>query len=216
MLTSTAKITFCDDATAHTGPLTARWQSDLMTRTRYYTASSIDGFIADDANSLDWLFAVESEPPGFAAFFAGIGAFAMGATTYEWVLAHEHVLDQPERWAQWYGDTPGWVFTHRDLPPVPGANLTLVDGPVGPVHQAMVAAAGGKDIWLVGGGELVGSFADEGRLDEIVVQFAPVTLGSGAPLLPRRLLSARLSLLDVERIGQFVQATYGVGKPGLG
>jgi dihydrofolate reductase len=182
-----------------------------MTRTRYYTASSIDGFIADDANSLDWLFAVQSEPPGFAAFFEGIGAFAMGATTYEWVLEHEQLLAKPDRWTQWYGDTPGWVFTHRDLPRIPGANVTFVNGAVSPVHQRMVAAAGGKDIWLIGGGALVGAFADQGLLDEINVQFAPATLGAGAPLLPRRLLPSRLSLHDVTRIGQFVQATYHVG-----
>ncbi len=60
----------------------------------------------------------------FPAFFAGIGAFAMGATTYEWVLGH------PQRWTAWYGDTPCWVFTHRDLPPIPGANVTFVHGDV--------------------------------------------------------------------------------------
>ena len=60
-------------------------------KTQYYTATSVDGFIADEHNSLDWLFEVTSRSDRFAPFFAGVGAFAMGATTYEWVLEHERV-----------------------------------------------------------------------------------------------------------------------------
>ncbi|HEX6969271.1 MAG TPA: dihydrofolate reductase family protein [Micromonosporaceae bacterium] len=184
-----------------------------MTKTIYYTATSIDGFIADRQNSLDWLFDVDSngDDDRFGPFFAGIGAFAMGATTYEWVLAHENLLDQPQKWTEFYGDTPAWVFTHRTLPAIPDADITFVSGDVRPVHAAMTAAAQGKNIWLVGGGELVGSFADHGLLDEIVLGVAPVTLGAGAPLLPRRIGSARLTLSAVEQVGQFAYLTYAVG-----
>ncbi|MFB7289936.1 dihydrofolate reductase family protein [Actinacidiphila glaucinigra] len=79
---------------------------------------------------------------------------------------------------------------------------------VRPVHEAMTAAARGRDIWLVGGGELVGCFADHGLLDDLVLGVAPVTLGAGAPLLPRRLTSARLRLTGVEQVGQFAYLTY--------
>lgn len=184
-----------------------------MTRTQYYTATSIDGFIADQHNSLDWLFEAESGGDRFAGFFGGVGAFAMGATTYEWVLQHEKLLDQPQKWAQWYGDTPGWVFTHRELPAVPGAALAFVSGDVRPVHAAMVDAAQGRNVWLVGGGELVGSFADHGLLDQIILSVAPVTLGAGAPLLPRRLPASRLRLAGVEQAGQFAELAYDVSRP---
>lgn len=63
-------------------------------------------------------------------------------------------------------------------------------------------------MWLVGGGELVGQFADAGLLDEILVGVAPVTLGGGAPLLPRRLTAADLELVDVGRDKQFVLLSY--------
>ncbi|HEX6500482.1 MAG TPA: dihydrofolate reductase family protein [Micromonosporaceae bacterium] len=185
-----------------------------MTTTTYYTATSIDGYIADQRHSLDWLFEVEQ--PGdtqFAEFFAGIGAFAMGAATYEWILANEKLVEQPDRWRGWYGDTPCWVFTHRDLPSIPQAPVTFVAGDVRPVHRQMAAAAGGRDIWLVGGGELVGSFADHGLLDEIILTVAPATLGAGAPLLPRRLTSSRLSLASVARSGPFATLTYTVRPP---
>jgi dihydrofolate reductase len=186
-----------------------------VTRTQYYTATSIDGFIADEHNSLDWLFEADSRGnERFGAFFEGVGAFAMGATTYEWVLEHERLLEQPHRWREWYGDVPAWVFTHRDLPPIPGAGITFVNGDVRPVHKAMVAAARGRNVWLVGGGELVGRFADHGLLDEMILGVAPVTLGAGAPVLPRRLLSSRLTLSSVERVAQFAYLTYEVGSAG--
>lgn len=185
-----------------------------MTTTQYYTATSIDGFIADPDNSLDWLFEVSSPAPeDVGGFFAGVGAFAMGATTYEWVFEHERLAEHPERWRDSYGDTPCWVFTHRTLPAVAGAGIRFVQGDVGPVHEAMVAAARGRNIWLVGGGELVGLFADQGLLDEIILSVAPVTLSAGASLLPRRLTAARLTLTGVEQAGQFAKLTYRVGPP---
>lgn len=177
---------------------------------RYYTATSIDGYIADERNSLDWLFDVTDRDDRFGPFFARVGAFAMGSTTYEWVLDHEKLLDNPEKWRESYGDVPAWVFTHRDLPRIPGAPITFVSGDVRPVHAAMAEAAGDRDIWLVGGGELVGSFADAGLLDEIILGVTPVTLGAGAPLLPRRLTSRRLTLTAAEQVGPFAYLTYAV------
>jgi dihydrofolate reductase len=180
--------------------------------TQYYTATTIDGFIADENDSLEWLFEVErgGGDGGYGEFFASVGAMAMGATTYQWVIDHEDLVGDPDKWRGWYGDTPCWVFTHRKLPPIPGANLTFVHGDVGPVHEEMVRAAGGKNVWLVGGGELVGQFADAGLLDEILLGVAPVTLGRGAPLLPRRLTASEVELVDVGRTGQFARLTYRV------
>jgi dihydrofolate reductase len=182
-------------------------------KTQYYTATTLDGYIADERNSLDWLFEVDRATTGeqtFDAFFAGVGAMAMGATTYEWVLEHDRLLDEPDKWRGYYGDTPCWVFAHRALPPIPGANVSFVEGDVGPVYEKMARAAEGRNIWLVGGGDLVGQFADRGLLDEILLGVAPVTLGRGAPLLPRRLTASRLELVEVARDGQFARLTYRV------
>jgi dihydrofolate reductase len=137
----------------------------------------------------------------------------MGATTYEWVHAHDAQGEGALKWSDYYGDVPAWVFTHRTPPPIPGATLTFVQGDVRPVHEAMTTAAGDKNIWLVGGGALAGAFADAGLLDEIILGVAPVTLGAGAPLLPRRLTSSRLTLTTVEQRGQFAYLTYAVGPP---
>lgn len=188
----------------------AGWQSDGVAKTQYYTAATLDGYIADEHNSLDWLFEVDraDADDNFTRFFAEVGAMAMGATTYRWVLDHEHLLDHPEKWKAYYGETSCWVFTHRTLPPVPGADIRFVQGAVGPIHEMMTQAAGEKNVWLVGGGELVGQFADASMLDEVLVGIAPVTLGGGAPLLPRRLTAADLELINVGRDKQFALLSY--------
>jgi len=182
-----------------------------VTKTQYYTATTIDGYIADENNSLDWLFVVDRGETGqddYTTFFSGVGAMAMGATTYQWVLDHERLLEDPDKWRASYGETPCWVFTHRALPAIPDAPIRFVHDDVGPVHEQMTRAADGKNIWLVGGGDLVGQFADRGLLDEILLMVAPVTLGRGAPLLPRRLTSSQLELLEVGQQGQFARLTY--------
>jgi dihydrofolate reductase len=184
-----------------------------MAKTQYYTATTIDGFIADEHDSLDWLFEVGGEGGNdtYAPFFAEVGAMAMGATTYQWVYGHERLGENPTKWTHWYADVPCWVFAHRELPVIEGADVRVVQGDVRPVHEAMTEAAAGKNLWLVGGGDLVGQFADHGLLDEILLGVAPVTLGAGAPLLPRRLTSKQLELVDVARGGQFARLTYRVG-----
>jgi dihydrofolate reductase len=102
------------------------------------------------------------------------------------------------------------VFTHRQLPVVPAAEVEFTSGDVAPVHERMVGAAGDRNIWIVGGGDLAGQFADAGLLDEVIVTIAPVTLGGGAPLLPRRL---ELRLDEVGRNGDFACARFSVVRP---
>jgi dihydrofolate reductase len=177
--------------------------------TQYYTATTLDGFIAAPDNSLDWLFTRQREPEGplnYDAFIAEVGAMAMGATSYEWILEHEFSARDPADWT-WPYDLPCWVFTHRQLPVVPGARIEFTSGDVAAVHAKMVEAAGGRNVWIVGGGDLAGQFADAGLLDEVIVKIAPVTLGAGAPLLPRRV---ELRLDELARNGDFAAARYGV------
>jgi len=180
-----------------------------MSLTQYYTATSLDGFIADPANSLDWLFTRNHEeegPMNYGEFIAGIGALAMGSTTYEWILDHEFAGKDPAEW-KWPYDIPCWVFTHRQLPVVPDSRIEFTRAEIPTVHREMTAAAGERNVWIVGGGDLAGQFADVGLLDEVIVSIAPVTLGGGAPLLPRRI---ELRLDEVGRNGDFVSARFSV------
>lgn len=180
-------------------------------KTTYVTAASLDGFLADGDHGLEWLLQFpHPDDAGFAAFLDGVGAVAMGASTYHWLLRNETFAD-PDAPKPWAYAQPTWVFSTREQPTVPDADLRFVQGDVRPVHDAMVDTAGGRDVWIVGGGELAGQFLDAGRLDEIVVTIAPVTLGSGAPLLPRRLADPPLRLTGVRPFGEtFVELTYAV------
>lgn len=183
-----------------------------MPRVVYNTATTLDGFLADDEDSLSWLFAVPGSDQAEAAFpdfMAGIGALVMGSTTYEWVFAHEDLSAHPERW--FAPALASFVLTSRTLPAVPGADIRFRSGDVSALWHELGDAAGDKDVWIVGGGDLVGQFADVGHLDEIRVSVAPVTLGSGRPLLPRRLESDRLRLQSARQAGQFAELVYSVG-----
>lgn len=179
--------------------------------TQYYTASSLDGFIATEDDSLDWLFPLgDIGDTGYPAFIAEVGALAMGASTYEWMLRHAQTVEA-EAGAAWPYTQPTWVFSHRTLPRVPGADLRFVQGDVRPVHAAMRAAAGNKNLWVVGGGDLAGQFHDAGLLDELIVQVGSVTLGRGKPLFPRRLTQPPLKLVSVRQVGAgFAELRYEV------
>lgn len=191
-----------------------RFQSTAMT-TQYYTASSLDGFIATVDDSLEWLFPLgDINETGYPEFIAEVGALAMGSSTYEWMLRHIVKPSSPSE-ESWPYVQPTWVFSSRELPQVPDVDIRFVRGDVRPVHDQMRAAANGKNIWLVGGGELVGRFYDAGLLNEIIVQVASVTLGVGKPLLPRQITSPPLRLISARAIGTgFAELRYAVAPQG--
>ncbi|WP_298827067.1 dihydrofolate reductase family protein [uncultured Piscinibacter sp.] len=180
-------------------------------KTQYYTATSLDGFIATEDDSLEWLFTLgDIDDTSYPAFIAEVGALAMGSSTYEWMLRHAQAVTA-ETGSAWPYTQPTWVFSSRTLPTVPGADLCFARGDVRQVHAAMRAAAGDKNIWVVGGGDLAGQFYDAGLLDEVIVQVGSVTLGKGKPLFPRRLTSPPLVLVSVRQVGTgFAELRYQV------
>ncbi|WP_068251529.1 dihydrofolate reductase family protein [Janibacter corallicola] len=185
--------------------------------TIYCTATSLDGYIADDGESLSWLFATpghDTDPQGrygdgesldFDQFLPTVGALVCGASTYAWV--HRELTADGQDFV-WPYEQPSWVVTHRDLDLPDGVRAFA--GDVRDLHAVMTEAAAGKDLWVVGGGDLAGQFADVGLLDKVWVHLNPVTLGAGKPLLPRRL---RLHRERIERDGQFTAMLFDVVGP---
>lgn len=182
-----------------------------MGRIVYDTATTLNGWIADEDNSLDWLFAVDADGlPDEGLVPAEATVIVQGSTTYQWVVAKEDLLDHPENWGQFFGDKPTFVFTTRELALPAGADVRFVSGPVVDVLPEIRAAAAGGDIWVVGGGELAGQFLDAGALDEIRLSIAPAALRGGAPLLPRTIGADRLRLVSAHAFGQFARLVYEV------
>jgi dihydrofolate reductase len=182
-------------------------------KTQYYTATSLDGSIATEDDSLEWLFPLgELGESSYPEFIADVGALAMGSSTYEWMLRNEEKMIA-ETGSSWPYEQPTWVFTSRELPMIQGADIRFVKGNVSDAHKQMVDAAAGKNIWIVGGGDLAGQFHDAGLLDEMIVQVGSVTLGKGKPLFPREVLSPILKLVTVRQMGSsMVELRYEIGK----
>ena len=101
------------------------------------------------------------------------------------------------------------MFTHADLEPI-ADNVTIVAGKPDEHHETIAAAAGDKDIWVVGGGDLAAQCADAGLLHELILYIAPVTLGSGRPLFPR---PYDLRLVELAQNKAFACARYEVVGP---
>jgi dihydrofolate reductase len=160
----------------------------MASETVYYAAVSLDGFIAEPEEKLTWLMGFEGQDfdgegvrpieEDYPAFIADVGSVAMGSKTYEFIVE--------ENWA--YGDMPAWVFTHRDLPLMEGATkLQFTAGDVVDLHEEMLAAAEGKDLWVIGGGDLASQYVDAGLLDRVLLTVVPVWLGDGLPLFAKPL-----------------------------
>ena len=176
--------------------------------TVYYTASSLDGFVVDGENSLDWLTSRAVDPKGafgYEAFADGVGAIVMGASTYEWLLAN-----QP---GDWMYEQPSWVLTHRPEIVVDGHPVRTFAGNVVELHPELVEAAADRDVWVLGGGDVAAQFAAAGLVDEMIVSYAPCSLGTGARVLPLR---SEWSLREVGRNADFVCARWGVSERGGG
>jgi dihydrofolate reductase len=169
-----------------------------MSTVQYYVASSLDGFIATADDDLAWLLQFDGFEGGkesYDTFMAGVGCIVMGGSTYQWIMDHE-----PGNWP--YPGTPCWVFTHHEFTAPPGADVTFVRGEVSEFADDFTRDAAGKNIWVVGGGELAAQFADAGLLDELIVSIIPVVLGQGKRLLPLKGPTPPLELADSRTQGR--------------
>ena len=157
----------------------------------------MDGYIAEADDSLAWLLGYEgsfeaddaepapmAEGGSYERFYENVGALVSGSTTYEFVLDH---LGEDRAWP--YAGKPCWVLSSRDLPVPEGdeVDVRIVNGNVRDLYVRMLASAGGRNLWVVGGGDVASQFADQGLLDEVLVTVVPVVLAAGKPLFDRRL-----------------------------
>ena len=167
-----------------------------MRKVILFIATSLDGFIASVSGDVDWLF--HDQDYAYSSFIAGVDTVVMGRRTYEQILTFG---DYP------YPGTAGYVFSktrsgERDQ------NVEFVSGDVAR-FIADLKAVPGKNIWLVGGGQLNGAFLQHGLIDEFVVSIHPVILGEGIPLFQGETGIHELSLRHCDSFeGGMVQLTY--------
>lgn len=167
-------------------------------KTVYYGASSLDGYLAEADDNLDWLLNYEgtsvqdagepdpmSEGGGYERFYEDVRALVMGSVTYEWILDHLDVAGGEGEWP--YRGKPCWVLSSRQLrlPEGEGVDVRIVDAAVSELHGEMAAAAGDGVLWVVGGGNVASQFADAGLIDELILTVVPVVLGDGKPVFDR-------------------------------
>ncbi|MED3573111.1 dihydrofolate reductase family protein [Cytobacillus praedii] len=168
-----------------------------------FIAQSLDGFIATKDDSLDWLFKVEGEGDnGYTEFIETIDTILIGKRTYDWIMKHEKGQFP-------YKDKSCFVFSRTrndDTDHVKFINEDIV------TFTNNLKKEDGKNIWIVGGGDLLHTFLKEDLVDELILTIAPKIIGEGIPLFKESNYHLDLYLKGTRTFNQFVELHYIVGK----
>lgn len=166
-----------------------------------YIAASLDGYIATEEHNLDWLFAVEGDgDSGYLNFYETVDTILIGRITYDWIVEHEKG-NFPYKGKECY------VFSKTKLSD--NEYVTFISKDIVPFIKG-IKNEEGKNIWLVGGGNLLNTFLEEKLVDEIIVTIAPVLIGKGIPLFRNNNFQTPLLLKNINRCNQFVELHYEV------
>jgi len=172
-----------------------------MRKVVLYIATSLDGYIAGEDDSLDWLFRVEGEGDnGYSEFYETVDTILMGRKTYDQVLILENGKFP-------YQNKKCYVFSHT----ITGSNenVEFVNGDIVSLVNEWKKQEG-KNIWIEGGGELLHFFLKEKLVDEIRVTVAPAIIGKGIPLFKKGDYEMDLVLKGIKKYNQFVELQYEV------
>jgi dihydrofolate reductase len=168
-----------------------------------FIAQSLDGYIATKEDSLDWLFKVEGEGDnGYSEFFEKIDTILIGKRTYDWIMKYEKGQFP-------YKDKDCYVFSRsllEDTNDVKFVNQDVVN------FTKNLKKEEGKNIWIVGGGDLLHTFLKEKLVDELILTIAPTIIGEGIPLFKVGDYQLDLSLKGTRTFNQFVELHYIVKK----
>ena len=168
-----------------------------MTKILVYITSSLDGFIARENGDIDWLPKLAES--GYDAFYKSVDTVIMGKTTYDQVLTFG---EYP------YKDKKSFVFTSTNQNK--DENAEFVSDVEKFVKDGFPGA--GKNIWLVGGAQIIASFLKQEAIDEITISLIPVLLGKGIPLFKNIENETKLEFVKTEKYDQLVDLYYKVLK----
>ena len=183
--------------------MTAPVESTKRRNVIVHIATSADGYIARPDGDLDWLTS-RPAPKGFYgmnAFMKSIDTQLLGRKTFDVSLRMEAKFDSKSRTI---------VFSRHAPPADIPLGVEFANDAIGP-FVSRLRERPGKDIWLMGGGELIASFLDAQAIDKFVISVVPVFIGDGIPLIARRHRHVPLDLDSVERFEDgLVQLRYRV------
>lgn len=166
-----------------------------------FIAQSLDGYIAAKGDSLEWLFRVEGEGDnGFSEFFETVDTVIMGKRTYDWIMNQENGQFP-------YQTKDCYVFSRSDLHDTDHVKFVNEDSVTFTDH---LKKEEGKNIWMVGGGDLLQMFLKEKLVDELIMTVAPTIIGEGIPLFKTGDYELELSLKGTRTFNQFVELHYVV------
>ncbi len=174
-----------------------------------YIAVSADGFIARPDGGVDWLDHPELKGDhGLGAFYKSIDTILWGRKTCDLVLDFQR---RGIPGSEFDTQVKNYVFTHT-LPASSPAGVEFVDQPV-KEFSARLRSEKGKDIWMMGGAGIIGSFLDAGEIDEFVINVIPVFIGEGIPLIAPRHRLVPLDLIASQAFEDgVVMLHYAVGR----
>ncbi|MBV7506586.1 dihydrofolate reductase family protein [Bacillus sp. sid0103] len=173
---------------------------DSFRKVVLFIATSLDGFIARENGSLDWLFAIEGEGDnGFTQFYQTIDTIVMGRGTYDYLMAI--VEEYP------HADQKTYIFSRQENRQDLGPQVEYVSEDIAGFVQKL-KNQDGSNIWLVGGAELFKQYIKEKLVDEFIISLSPIILGKGIPLFNQNNPEIKLELMEQKRYGQFVQLHY--------
>jgi dihydrofolate reductase len=164
-----------------------------------YIATSLDGYIATEDDSLEWLFKTEGEGDnGYFDFYNTVDTILIGRRTYDWII-------EQEKGEFPYKNKKCYVFSksEKDI----NENVEFVNQDVVEFTNKIKKMDGGN-IWLVGGGGLLNSFIKERLVDEFIITISPTLIGRGIPLFKKNDFELELKLKGMRRFNQFVELHY--------
>ncbi|MDA1208650.1 MAG: dihydrofolate reductase family protein [bacterium] len=145
-----------------------------MSKVILYIAISVDGYIADKEGGVSWLDAFGDCDCGYTDFMDSVGSLIMGAKTYEQILSFD--IDWP------YKEKKSYILTHRNLEKHPSGDIEFCDDDIESIISKAKESAKEKNVWLVGGTNVVTSFLNAGAIDEMMIFVIPTLLNEGIPL----------------------------------
>lgn len=155
-----------------------------------HIATSADGYIARPDGSLDWLTS-RPAPKGFYGmpqFTRSVDAKLLGRKTFDLSVEMGAPFSEADR---------HYVFSRRPPPASVPAGVEFVSQPIGAFAKRLREQAG-KNIWMMGGGEIIASFLDEDAIDEFIISLVPIFIGEGIPLIAPRHREVPLTLRSVK------------------